>query len=181
MTIVFAARHAPVEGLASVCAGRFEVNAALSPQAAWGALSEGCPSEPVTAVWTSPLSRCATLALHVAEVLGVPHRTDERLLEISYGQWEGRTWAEVQQSDPEAVSTWLDRWEVEGPPGGEAAREVEARVRAWWGELDAGRHVLIAHGGVVRALRVLVLRRSWPEAMTEAVPHLRWERFERPR
>ncbi len=37
----------------------------------------------------SPLQRAADTALHIAEVTGIPARPEQRLIEQSYGIWEG--------------------------------------------------------------------------------------------
>lgn len=129
-------------------------------------------------VWSSPLSRCADLADRAAAALGVPSRRDDRLLEISYGLWEGRAWTEVERDEPQRFRAWVARWETEGCPGGESAREVESRVRSWWEGLPLeGAHLLIGHAGVLRALQVIAGRRSWAEAMAAPIAHLAWMRF----
>lgn len=68
-------------------------------------------------------------------------------------------------------------WERVGPPGGESAGDLERRVSAWCTGLTQGVHLLVAHAGVVRALRVIVNRTRWAHAMTQAVPHMVAEVF----
>src|SRR5689334_18417273 len=128
---LIAFRHAPV-ALSGVCYGRLDVAAELSAEDAAAAieraLRELCVRPGV--VWSSPLSRCALPAAGLAARLGVPHGVDDRLVEISYGAWEGRAFADIERDDPAAYAAWLDGWERVGPPGGESAVEVEARVRS---------------------------------------------------
>ncbi|AUX46687.1 phosphoglycerate mutase [Sorangium cellulosum] len=190
-------RHAPVP-LAGVCYGRLDVAAELSPAGAADVIEralEGLGVRP-GAIWSSPLSRCAGPAAELSARLGVPHAVDDRLLEIAYGAWEGRAWSDIARDDADAYAAWLDAWERAGPPGGESALEVEARVRSFWMELVATSvtsvtsntsdepvtpaarpHVIIAHAGVLRALRVVACGASWPEAMSAPAPHLAAERF----
>ncbi|WP_437710737.1 histidine phosphatase family protein [Sorangium sp. So ce448] len=194
---LIAFRHAPV-ALSGVCYGRLDVAAELPPEAAAAAieraLRELCVRPGV--VWSSPLSRCALPAAELAARLGVPRAIDDRLLEISYGAWEGRAFSDVERDDPAAYAAWLDGWERVGPPGGESALEVESRVRSFWREIGAPRgvdgsagadvasrahpHLLVAHAGVLRALRVVACGASWPAAMSAPVPHLAAERFPLP-
>ncbi|WP_438015580.1 histidine phosphatase family protein [Sorangium sp. So ce315] len=233
-------RHAPVP-LSGVCYGRLDVAAELSAEAAVAAIERGLADLRVRprAVWSSPLSRCAAPAAALAARLGAPHAVDERLLEIAYGAWEGRAWSDIERDDPIAYAAWLRGWERVGPPGGESAIEVEARVRSFWralavtfgtsvdlgtpgassapgatsgssssapgatsgsssapgatsgsssapgasvppGSSSAGPHVLVAHAGVLRALRVVACGATWPEAMSAPAPHLAPERFPLP-
>ncbi|WP_437974337.1 histidine phosphatase family protein [Sorangium sp. So ce295] len=194
---LIAFRHAPV-ALSGVCYGRLDVAAALPPEAAAAAieraLHELCVRPGV--VFSSPLSRCALPAAELAARLGVPRAIDDRLLEISYGAWEGRAFADIERDDPAAYAAWLDGWERVGPPGGESALDVESRVRSFWREIGAPRGVdgvdgvdvasrarpplLVAHAGVLRALRVVARGASWLAAMSAPVPHLTAERFPLP-
>ncbi|WP_437544680.1 histidine phosphatase family protein [Sorangium sp. So ce367] len=197
---LIAFRHAPV-ALSGVCYGRLDVAAALPPEAAAAAieraLHELCVRPGV--VFSSPLSRCALPAAELAARLGVPRAIDDRLLEISYGAWEGRAFADIERDDPAAYAAWLDGWERVGPPGGESALDVESRVRSFWREIVAPRGVdvadvpadadvasrarpplLVAHAGVLRALRVVARGASWLAAMSAPVPHLTAERFPLP-
>ncbi|WP_437286123.1 histidine phosphatase family protein [Sorangium sp. So ce406] len=197
-------RHAPVP-LSGVCYGRLDVAAELSAEAAAAAIERALADLCLRprAVWSSPLSRCAAPAAELAARLGAPHAVDERLLEIAYGAWEGRAWSDIERDDPIAYAAWLDGWERVGPPGGESALEVEARVRSFWRALGATSgafsapgapgtsgdvvdpvgarpHLLVAHAGVLRALRVVACGASWVEAMSAPAPHLAPERFPLP-
>jgi alpha-ribazole phosphatase len=170
---LFVARHAPTaaDGL---CAGRLDLPTTLpTAAAAERLLRERRRLVHVREVWTSPLRRCAELATAVAACLDVPMRMDPRLLEISYGSWEGRPWSDIERDDAAALREWMVSWETLGPPGGESAHDVETRVSRWLAELEPDHdHLLIAHAGVVRALGVLVEARTWPEVMSSPVAHL---------
>ncbi|GAB4198493.1 MAG: hypothetical protein OHK0013_07690 [Sandaracinaceae bacterium] len=163
-------RHAPTHAMGR-CVGRTEVDVQVPPEEAARAVAAACGVAP-TIVWSSPQARCADPAAIAARLLGATHRIDARLSEIDYGVFEGRWWAELEREAPDALARWMERWEHEGPPKGESARAVEARVRAWWNELEAGDALLVAHAGVARALRVIVAGASWPDAMRVAIPHL---------
>ncbi|WP_434042834.1 MULTISPECIES: histidine phosphatase family protein [Sorangium] len=182
---LIAFRHAPVP-LSGVCYGRLDVAAELSADAAATAIERALRDLALRpgVVWSSPLSRCALPAVELAARLGAPHAVDERLVEIAYGAWEGRAWSDIERDDPIAYAAWLDGWERAGPPGGESAIEVEARVRSFWCALSpacgASPHLLVAHAGVLRALRVVACGASWLEAMSAPAPYLAAERFPLP-
>ena len=95
----------------------------------------------------SPLVRARMLA----DELGAP-RLDERLKEIHFGEWEGRTFDDIG----EAIDDWVADPLGFRAPGGESAREMTARVLHWLEELRAAAPaaavVVVAHGGPLRVL-----------------------------
>jgi alpha-ribazole phosphatase len=176
--ILYAIRHARTvrpDGLEGP-AGRLDVPLLGTHEAAAAAVLAALATLDASArpshVWTSPLSRCARTARLVAAALDAPCLEDPRLLELSYGDWEGRAWDDLPRADCDA---WVRDWEHEGPPGGESARAVERRVAAWLEQttrLHPLPQLLVGHAGVIRALRVLLPPRlSWPDAMATPVPH----------
>ena len=81
---------------------------------------------PVRVVFTSPLRRAlesATLMARDAEVLVVPE-----LAEIGLGTWDGKTWDQIEASDPELARRKLKDWTGVTPPGGEPWAVFAARV-----------------------------------------------------
>jgi alpha-ribazole phosphatase len=130
-------------------------------------------------IWSSPLSRCREVALLLSQCLdGIDVSIEPRLLEMSFGRWEGRLWSEIEAQDGLLFGLWCADWEKEAPPEGERVFQLQHRVDSWLQELDPQRHhLLIAHAGVIRALHVLIHRLSWKEAMALEVPHLVLSRF----
>jgi len=176
MSALWAVRHAPVRAV-GLCYGRAEVLPVLAPeQAAATVLAFGTWS--VSQVWSSPSARCREPAAVLAAALGVGLHIDERLYELDFGSWEGRSWEALAREEPAALRRWTEDWQRAAPPGGETVAQLEQRVRAWWHELPrAGDQLLFAHAGPVRALRVIA-GASWDEAMAEPVPHLGPRRFD---
>ncbi len=90
---------------------------------------------------SSPLGRARETMELVRAALGLDptdYRTDARLMEMSFGRWEGFTFAELQatrRSDALAARE-RDKWNFV-PPGGESYADLLARVRAWYATLDA--------------------------------------------
>ncbi len=83
----------------------------------------------VTAVLSSPLARCTETAAIIAKALGDPPvSTDPDLIECDFGEWEGRTFAEIKERWPRELDAWLASTAV-APPGGESIRAIGARVR----------------------------------------------------
>ncbi|MGV9803159.1 bifunctional RNase H/acid phosphatase [Mycobacterium sp. NPDC003449] len=82
----------------------------------------------VAAVVTSPLQRAYDTAAAAAKALGLDVTVDEDLIETDFGAWEGLTFAEAAQRDPELHRRWLRDTSVE-PPDGESFDAVTQRVR----------------------------------------------------
>ena len=78
------------------------------------------------------------------------YRTDARLMEMSFGRWEGFTYADLQTREAEALAAReRDKWDFV-LPGGESYAQLEKRVQVWY-ESIARATVASAHGGVCRA------------------------------
>jgi probable phosphoglycerate mutase len=76
---------------------------------------------------------------------------DARLLEMSFGQWEGLRFEDVKARDAAALaSRKSDRWNFV-PPGGESYAQVMRRVADWHASLTQD-CVVAAHLGTGRAL-----------------------------
>jgi broad specificity phosphatase PhoE len=107
---------------------------------------------------SSPLSRARETMEIVRATLGIAptgYGIDARLTEISFGEWEGLTYAEVMLRDPDVVARReADKWEFM-PPGGENYRQLAHRVGAWYASLERDT-VVSAHGGTGRALVALL-------------------------
>ncbi len=117
------------------------------------------------AVVTSPLARARETADSVAAALGVSVRVEEDLRECAFGDWEGLTFAEVEEGWPDEVAGWLASTTV-APPRGESFDAVSARVATARDRLIAryaGQTVvLVSHVTPVKTLVRLAL---------EAPPH----------
>ena len=104
----------------------------------------------------SPLGRARQTMELVRGVLRLPlpdYAIDDRLREIGYGIWEGSTLAQAQAEDPDLFARrQAEKWTV-SPPGGESYVAVQARMNAWYHQLEADT-VAVAHGGTARALMV---------------------------
>ena len=105
---------------------------------------------------SSPLSRAReTMELMRASVglEATAYRVDARLAELSFGDWEGLTLAEVRAREPAALAEReRDKWRFV-PPDGESYEQLSRRMRDWYAELTADT-VVVAHGGTARVLMV---------------------------
>ncbi|WP_406857430.1 histidine phosphatase family protein [Alsobacter sp. KACC 23698] len=106
----------------------------------------------------SPLWRTRDTAERARRAIGLDpmdYALDPRLKEISFGDWEGHTWRDLRKVAPHAAEERkADKWRFV-PPGGESYAMLAERIRPFAEEL-AGEQVVVAHGGVARALLYLL-------------------------
>jgi broad specificity phosphatase PhoE/ribonuclease HI len=83
----------------------------------------------IDAIVTSPMRRTRETAAVVAEKLGLDTVVEKGWVECSFGDWDGHTFAEIQQKWPDALNAWLDSTSV-APPGGESFDACARRARS---------------------------------------------------
>jgi broad specificity phosphatase PhoE len=106
----------------------------------------------------SPLDRARKTMERVRRGLALDpagYRTDARLVELSFGHWEGFTFAELKArvADTRALAAREhDKWSFV-PPGGESYADLLMRVSAWHASVTRDT-IVVSHGGVARTLIV---------------------------
>ncbi|MDD5029405.1 MAG: histidine phosphatase family protein [Rhodoferax sp.] len=121
-----------------------------------GLVAQALADEPVDAVYASDLLRAWQTACAIAHACCCAATPERQLRERAFGSFEGKTFAELEQTWPEDSLRWRKRdpdWE---PPGGESLISLRQRIGAVVTQL-ASRHlggqiVLVAHGGVMDVL-----------------------------
>ena len=102
----------------------------------------------LTAVVTSPLRRARQTADAIAAACGAPVEVDERLVELDYGEWDGRALADVP---PDAWSAWRADPNF-APPGGESLVAVTERIGEFCrGRLGDAAIVAVSHVSPIKA------------------------------
>jgi probable phosphoglycerate mutase len=114
----------------------------------------------IAAVVTSPLGRAQETAASVGTALGLAPVVVDGLIETDFGAWEGLTFAEAAERDPEVHRRWLGDTAV-APPGGESFDEVQRRIRRARNDLIAeysGRSiVVVSHVTPIKTLLRMAL------------------------
>src|SRR6202011_2767227 len=104
--------------------------------------------------WTSPALR----ARQTAAALGLAAEVVPAIRDCDYGSWSGRTFADLERTQPADLALWLS--DVDAVPhGGESVSALVERVSAWLDEIGSGRgHVVaVTHPSVVRAAIIQVM------------------------
>ncbi len=112
----------------------------------------GSADPPPARIIASPMERTRATATFVAERLNLPLETDDALIEIAHGTWEGRLRDEIAANDPARYATWRERPAEVSFEQGESLRDVAAR----WARFRAILRVdvptlLVTHDAIVRA------------------------------
>ncbi len=105
----------------------------------------------------SPLGRTRETMEIIRTKMGLApedYQTDDRLREIHFGDWQGKTWAERNIEDPERTAAHdRQRWEYKTPgEEGESYVMLYERVVSWL-ETVKNNTVCVSHGGVSRCLQ----------------------------
>jgi alpha-ribazole phosphatase/probable phosphoglycerate mutase len=153
---------------------RGQVDDALSERG-WAqmhaAAGEGAPW---TRIVSSPLLRCRAFAEALAERRGLPLSLDERLKEVGFGDWEGKSAAEIEQTTPGALARFKADPVNARPVGAEALAAFHARVSTALDDLVAqhpGEHlIVVGHAGVMRMALAWALQIPLPQAYRIEVP-----------
>jgi probable phosphoglycerate mutase len=116
----------------------------------------------------SPLSRTRETMERLRAAMGLDpqaYRTDERLVELNFGDWEGHTLAELELFWPDRLKARMQgKWDFI-PPGtdAESYEILSWRVGSWLRSVT-GPTVCVSHGGVMRSVLRLVGGHSGDEA-----------------
>ncbi|MCZ4694504.1 alpha-ribazole phosphatase [Ancylomarina euxinus] len=117
------------------------------------------------AYYSSPLTRAKTLA---TDLFGDVVVFDDRLMELNFGDWEGKAWDEIK--DP-FLDTWMEDFVNKKCSNGESFVMLHKRVLQFLGELKSLEHnhiAIVTHGGVIRTLQAIHKNIELKEAFNEA-------------
>ena len=108
---------------------------------------------PFDAVYASPRTRARETAAPLAAVRELEVIVDDDLRELDFGSFEGRTYDEIERSEPALFRAWMETPTAVRFPGGEGYTDLRVRVTR---ALDAirrlhGSALVVTHGGVIRA------------------------------
>ena len=120
---------------------------------------------------SSPLGRAVATAQAIRDVLGFGEvEIEPRLIELSWGDWDGRLRADLQTQYPDAFGR--TGWAFQAPTG-EAYESVQARMAGWMASLppDPERRIIaVSHGVAGRVLRGVYAGLSRTDTVVQPVP-----------
>ena len=119
-------------------------------------MAQALRDEPITAVYASDLTRAWETAEYLGRAHGLEVTAEEGLRERGFGDFEGKTFAEIEALLPDQSMRWRKREPEFAPQGGESLLALHRRV-VEAAERLAARHrgeliALVGHGGVMDVL-----------------------------
>lgn len=156
-TRVVLVRHTePVEEARGRCYGSSDLALSATGRAHAEALAERLAGLAPAVVVSSPRRRARETAAPIASRHGLEPEVLAGLRELDFGEVEGETYEEIERTRPDLWARWMSEPTAVRFPGGEAYADVRDRVGAAIALLRRSyaeqTSVLVAHGGVIRAV-----------------------------
>ena len=131
----------------------------------WTQMHSAVPENPRWQhIVSSPLQRCLAFTQELANDLQISYSIEDNIKEIGFGEWEGKSPADIVAEDSEALNLFYKDPVNNRPAGAEPLHAFSERV--WHAyqsiiENNPHKHVLIvAHAGVARAITANILKVS---------------------
>ena len=150
---IYVIRHTRVSIDSGICYGQSDVDLAQTFEQELGMYKSCLPSD-FDKVYSSPLKRCHLLAdaLSPDNVM-----TDNRLMEMNFGDWELKSWSEIDSPD---ARNWMDNYTDVSAPNGESMQDLFNRVKEFYQLVkneNETKILMVTHAGVIRCLWALLL------------------------
>jgi len=104
-------------------------------------------------IFCSPLTRCRQTFGELRLAQDVIY--DDRITEIDFGNWEGKSFAEISRTAPALIEEWCRGENSFRFPEGDRLEDFHGRIDAFADLLhvqEKGKILIISHGGVIRYL-----------------------------
>jgi len=128
---------------------------------------------PIGHVYSSPLKRCLETARPLAMGLGLTVVVEPRLIDLDYGEWQGRPIPEVAELFPQDYAAWLRGDLSLRFPKGEPVRAVVERLQSFVDEViecHQGEVVAMVTHNVLCQIATCLLLNTCPESF-QSVRH----------
>jgi broad specificity phosphatase PhoE len=154
VTRLIIVRHAEPDAMRGRIYGRLDPPLSPTGRAQAERVALWLQPVPLDAVYASPLRRARETAGFLVRERGIEMAIHPGLVDIDFGEWEGRRFDELERSDPELYRSWMTQPTRTRFPGGENFGELQARVLAAVGEIrrETASAALVAHAGVNRVI-----------------------------
>ena len=155
MTRVILVRHCEAQGNTDgTFQGRTDCDISGNGETQLELVALRCRNMPIDVIYSSPLKRAYRTAEAINQYHHLEIHTDDRLMEIDGGVWEGEVWNDLPSLFPDDTERWNRRPYEFAPKNGETMRQVYDRI--WDGVTDIvrknkGKTILItSHGCAIR-------------------------------
>lgn len=174
---IYLIRHGVADGVEGRCIGHTDVLLSNDGRAQCLTLARAWHPPAGSVLWCSDLARARESAQVMAGswalTSGAP-RIEAALRECAFGEWEGRTWADIESADGARLDAWMRDWTTVAPPGGESLPLFVDRVSGVLAHLarsEGTHHIVVSHAGVLRAMLCEIIGAPQSAAFQWAMPH----------
>lgn len=164
---IYLIRHTKVAVEQGICYGQKDVNLAESYPEELEAVKEKLKGIEFDQIFTSPLNRAKKLA---TDIFGDKVQEEKRLMELNFGDWEGKVWDEIK--DP-LFPAWMNDFVNKKCSNGESFVMLRDRVLEFWNEVkakDCERIAIFSHGGVMRTINAIDKNIKLEDSFNEPTP-----------
>jgi alpha-ribazole phosphatase/probable phosphoglycerate mutase len=154
MSRVLFIRHAETEMAGRFC-GHSDPDLNAKGHAQLAQLAQILSTEKIGEIHSSDLRRAQSTAEAIAAGRNIALTLSPALREIHFGEWEGMSWRQIEQMDPDYARRWVEGYPHVPAPAGESFPRFEARVVDEVHQLidrDAETIAVVTHAGVMRVV-----------------------------
>jgi len=155
---IYLIRHTQVKVGSGICYGQTDVALADGFANEFQRIQTQIPTLPEnTLIISSPLQRCLQLANTLNNNGNHPIIIEQRIIELSFGDWEMQNWHDIDQT---LLQTWTAAYVNMAPPNGESFQTLFNRCQSFWNEMLTKPYqtiIIATHLGVIRALLAHIL------------------------
>ncbi|WP_188051187.1 alpha-ribazole phosphatase [Flavobacterium sp. GP15] len=161
---VYLVRHTETVCEKGICYGQSDVHILEPYLELFESIKNQIPAGAV--VYSSPLFRCTELAKYLSNVI----ITDDRLMEMNFGDWEMKNWDAIP---PDNFAPWMNDFVNVTVPNGESFVDLYNRVNDFL-EKELQRKynapvVIVTHAGVIRSILCKIASLPLKEAFNNKV------------
>lgn len=145
------------------------------------AIREKIHTLPIDVIYASSMKRAMETAQIIHEDAPVPLISEDRLREVSFGEWEGLSWKEVQRRYPDLMEQIPSTGYVD-PPGGESFQQASERICSFIQSLLSKKQdcLLVTHKAVIRFLVYCLTKKAPVQPGALDIPNLSILHFQIP-
>lgn len=154
---VYLVRHTQPNVDKNICYGQLDLALAESFENDFHTIQSKLPLN-VDIIYTSPLERCVELSKKIADAYQYDiknYKADTRLMELNFGEWEGKSWDDI---DKNILGEWMSNFVKYRVPGGENFEDLYERAMGFWereikqNSENSYRMLIVSHAGFIRTL-----------------------------
>ena len=136
--------------------GALDVELTESGKAMGQAFADAYKDVSWQAIYSSPMKRTQATIAPMVKATGLEPQLRDGLKEINYGDWEGRTQADVKVALCEDYNHWMTEPSWNPPTGGETAVQIANRAMAVIAEIEEkytdGNVLVVSHKATLRII-----------------------------